>query len=180
MQSFLSQLLIREHEVIQEIGNRVTSQGSLWLSDPTHYENNIKQILHFLSNYADEFHHKKEEDILFPELRIKNESTGNAMVVELTEQHESFRETLQNIHRALEVKDYATVHSLFESYIGSLNDHIAVENDELFPMMDDIFSKDELERLYYRCIDLETTLGLLRKTELENLSKTFQVNETVK
>ncbi len=180
MQSFLSQLLIKEHDVIQEIGNVVTSQNAFWLSDPKGYENNINRLALFFIHYADEFHHKKEEDILFPALQKKNESTGNAIVLELVEQHEFFRDLLQNIRRELKLQNYEIVQSLFETYINSLKDHIAIENDELFPMMDDLCSKDELQRLYYSCIDQETALGLPRKTELENLSKTFRPHEAVK
>ena len=180
MQSVLSQLLIKEHDVIQEIGDVISSQSSHWLSNPIEYENNLNQITLFFTVYADEFHHKKEEDILFPALQKKNELTGSAMVTELIEQHEFFRDLLQNIRKALEIKDYVTVQRIFETYIQALRDHIAIENDELFPMVDNLFSKDELEKLYYSCIDQDTDLGLSRKGELENLSKTFQFNETTK
>jgi hemerythrin-like domain-containing protein len=68
---------------------------------------------------------------------------------------------------------------LLESYIRELKDHIAVENDELFPMADDLFSADELDRLYYQCIDADREMGTGQKEELEELIKKLTGNETV-
>ena len=67
-----------------------------------------------------------------------------------------------------------------ETYLQSLKDHIAAENDELFPMADDLFSPDEIERLYYRCIDKDEELGVARKQEFENHIIKLNGNEAVR
>jgi hemerythrin-like domain-containing protein len=179
MESTLSELFIAEHDVILATGDLIILNRSLWKSDPAGYEGLVKQVLNFFSNYADKFHHYKEEEILFPAISKKSEITGDAIVQELTGHHEEFRLQMQQIRTALAAHDFESAQQLLESYINELNDHIAVENDELFPMTDDIFSKDELEKLYYQCIDKDEELGKAQKMVLEYRIKKLNRNEAV-
>ncbi len=179
MQRTLSELFIAEHDIILEAGDLISSKGDLWKSDPAGYEQMVKQLLVFFSVYADQFHHCKEEEILFPAITNKSETTGAGMVQELNEHHEEFRLLMQKIRAALGIHDFASTQQLLESYIRKLKDHIAVENDELFPMAENIFSKDELEKLYYKCVDKDREMGLIQKEEFEDLIKNLTRNETV-
>jgi hemerythrin-like domain-containing protein len=179
MQSSLSELFIAEHDFILGAGDLITLNRSQWKSDPAAYEQMVKQLLGFFSIYADQFHHCKEEEILFPAIINKSETTGDSIVAELTGHHEEFRLLMQQIRTALTQHDFASTQQLLESYISKLNDHIAVENDELFPMAENIFSKDELDKLYYKCIDKDLEMGLIQKEELEDLIKNLNKNETV-
>jgi hemerythrin-like domain-containing protein len=173
MQSSLTQLLITEHDVILEAGNLVYVNGSLWESSPIEYEQKVKQLLNFFSVYADEYHHLKEEEILFPAIGKKNEMLSGGIIQELIEHHENFRLLIKQIQTALDTKEFAAAQELLETYISILKDHIAVENDELFPMADDIFNVDELDKLYYRCIDKDREMGKVRKEELGTCIKKF-------
>ena len=69
------------------------------------------------------------------------------------------------------IKDFAKTQELLEKYINLLKDHIAVENDELFPMADDVFNSVELDRLYHKCLDKDSEMGIDRKAEFSNLIK---------
>ncbi len=179
MESTLSELFIAEHDIILAAGDLIIVNKSLWKSDPAGYEKLVKQLLDFLSIYADKFHHYKEEEILFPAISKKSEITGDAIVQELTEHHEEFRLQMLQIRAALATHDFEFAQQLLESYINELKDHIAVENDELFPMVNDIFNMDELEKLYYKCIDKDEELGKVQKMELEYLIKKLNRNEAV-
>jgi hemerythrin-like domain-containing protein len=180
MKSFLSQLLLSEHSVILQAEDLISANNELWLSNPAEYEDAINQLLVFFTEFADEFHHAKEEEILFPEISKRNELSGQGIISELLEQHETFRECAQDIRSALKVKDYNTVQTVFEKYISDLKDHIAIENDELFPMAESLFTTDELETLYFRSLDKDNMLGMGRKEELINFVQNFKFNETVR
>lgn len=179
MQSSLSELFIAEHDVILEAGNLVSLNANLWKSSPAEYKKRVNELLDFFTVYADKFHHYKEEEILFPAIIKRSETTGAGIVQELNEHHEEFRHLMQQIRAALYIDDFASVQKFLDSYISQLKDHIAVENDELFPMADDIFSQDELDKLYYQCIDKDNELGISNKEDLENLVKNLNKNETV-
>lgn len=174
MQSLLSQLLINEHDVILDAGDFISLNSPLWKSNPEEYIQNIKQLIDFFSIYADEYHHHKEEEILFPAIRKKSETVAAGIVEELLEHHENFRLLIGQIKTALVIKDFAKTQELLETYINLLKDHIAVENDELFPMADDVFNQDELDKLYHRCIDKDMEMGISRKEEFGNLLKTLK------
>lgn len=169
MQNLLSQLLIQEHDVINDCAGIILRKSTLRLTNPTEYENFINSIISFFTEYADEYHHCKEEDILFPEILKKNILAGNGIVLELLEQHGLFRDMIQSMKDAINIKTYENVQLILEAYINSLKDHIAIENAELFPMLDFLFTDKELEKLYYSCIDLDRNLGSARKSGLEIL-----------
>ena len=173
MQSTLSELFIAEHDVILGAGDLIILNRNQWRSDPAGYEKMLNKLLDFFSVYADIFHHYKEEEILFPAVINKSETTGTGIVQELIEHHEEFRQLMQQIRAALDIKDFASTQLLLESYIGKLKDHIAVENGELFPMTDDMLSKDELDKLYYKCVDKDREMGLIQKEVFEDLIKNF-------
>jgi hemerythrin-like domain-containing protein len=179
MQSSLSELFIAEHDIILEAGDLISLNRNLWKSRPAEYKKKINQLLDFFSVYADKFHHHKEEEILFPAIIQNSETTGAAIVQELNEQHEEFRHLMQQILAALYLDDFASVQQFLESYVSKLKDHIAVENNELFPMADAIFSGDELEKLYYKCIDKDRELGMTFKEESERMIKNSATNEAI-
>lgn len=177
MQSLLSQLLITEHDVILDAGDFISLNGDLWKTNPEEYEQNVKQLLNFFSVYADEYHHQKEEEILFPAISKKSETVAAGIVEELLEHHENFRLLIRQIKTTLVNKDFSKTQQLFEKYINLLKDHIAVENDELFPMADDIFNYDELDKLYHKCIDKDREIGTSRKEEFGSRIKNITINE---
>lgn len=178
MKSFLSQLLLTEHGVILSAEDLITSLEDSWKSNPHEYQNQIKQLISFFKIYGDEYHHQKEEDILFPAIYMKSEMSGNGIVQELIEQHEYFRDILNTIQLALDVEDYANAEKLLKKYINDLKDHIAIENNELLPMTENLFTNDELEKLYYRSLDKDRMLGLEKKEELVHFIQKFRFNET--
>ncbi|HWR33103.1 MAG TPA: hemerythrin domain-containing protein [Chitinophagaceae bacterium] len=179
MQTSLSELLVAEHNVILEAGKLIGSNHTLWETDPAAYKEFVNCLIGFFSVYADEFHHQKEEEILFPAISKVNEMAGMSIVGELTEQHEDFRLLVQEIRNVFNRQDYASTQQYLEIYMDKLRDHIAAENDELFPMADTILSADEIDKLYYRCIDKDEELGRGRKKEYEEQIKKLNRNETV-
>ena len=179
MQTSLSELLINEHNVILEAGKLIDANNKLWETDPASYNELVSYLVNFFSEYGDEFHHQKEEEILFPAINKANEVVGASIVSELIEHHEDFRDLIQRIRNTLSQQDYVSTQKYLETYMQSLKDHIAAENDELFPMADDLLSPDEIDKLYYRCIDKDEELGVERKTEFENNINKFKRNEAV-
>lgn len=179
MKTLLSQLLTREHDVILKAGEIISQQNNAWLTSPTEYEQKARQLLNFFSVFADEYHHQKEEEILFPAISKINEVVGAGIVNELNEHHEEFRLLMSEIRNALNRKDFVSTQGQLESYLNKLKDHIAVENDELFPMAEDLLSQDELDKLYYKCIDKDNESGIDRKQALEQFIKNLERNEAV-
>lgn len=160
------QTLMDEHEIISSTEDLIKTLDKQWETDKDNYTNKIKHLLEFFREYSDKFHHHKEEEVLFKELKANPDFILDDLISELEEHHEMFRETVNDIEEALSNEGFEKVQSLLSQFINDLLDHIAVENDELFIMAESLFSEDELERMYFLFEDIDRELGEERKQEL--------------
>lgn len=160
-------LLIHEHFVIQNVINNLDDIQILCERYPEEYEKAVKELLIFFREYADKYHHSKEEIILFPKMSDANDMLGGNIISEMLENHEDFRGYIKNIEYLLSVKKYSEAKQVLSDYSEKLLDHIAVENDELFQMLETLFMDDEIEKIYFSFLDSDRELGDSRKKELE-------------
>lgn len=160
------QVLMDEHEIISSVEARIKGLNNSWQDDAENYKKNVLMLLAFFKEYSDKFHHHKEEEVLFKELRNNPDFLLNEIIEELEGHHEEFRDTIQEIENVLNKEEYEKVQGLLSGYFNDLLDHIAVENDELFIMTESLFSEDELERMYFLFQDIDMELGQKRKQEL--------------
>lgn len=171
------QILYDEHEVIVNALDVVQQAKFLIDKDEAQYEKTIRQLLDFFRNYADKFHHHKEEIILFPEMNKRNELLQDGVVKEMFNNHEDFREVLRKVEKYLDEKNYERVQQQLDYYSEALLDHIAVENDEVFQMAETLFSDDELEKISHRFDDADRELDSGKKEQypemIDNLRKQF-------
>ncbi len=162
-------MLYDEHNIIVNSLDVVNWASSLIGKDDEEYERTIHQLIKFFRLYADQFHHHKEEEILFPEMDKKNELLGGGMLKEMLDNHEDFREHILNIEKSLNNRKYSEAQAELEKYVESLLDHIAVENDEVFQIAETLFTDDELDKINHRFQDCDRELGDKLKEELEDL-----------
>jgi len=164
-------LLMKEHETISSTVEIVRELEFVWQSNPDEYAKSVKSLITFFKDYSDKFHHHKEEDVLFPALKAHPLFSQKEILDELEEHHEMFRDSVKSIERNIEDKKWAESYESLLDYLDKLLDHIAIEDDELFVIADSLFSKDELERIYFQCQDIDQELGLDYKTSLVNQIK---------
>jgi len=169
------EVLIKEHNIIESVINTAKQIQSFAEKNPEKYFSLTRKLIDFFRNYADEYHHFKEESLLFPKLCDQNELLRIGIVKEMLDNHDEFRIKIRQIESALDKKDLADLNRLFNEYFNILLDHIAVENEELFQMTDTLLTKDELEKMYYNFLDTDRELGRSRKKEWEDFaSKTLK------
>lgn len=169
MENNPAEMLMNEHEIIQQVESIIHSMDGLWEHDPEKYRAMVSKLVYFFREYSDVFHHRKEEDILFPELVNHPDFLLNEIIVELEEHHEMFREYTQDIEDLIESDELVKAHLLLTKYVNDLLDHIAVENDELFSIAENLFTESQLENMYFRFKDIDLELGEDLKSELEKI-----------
>ena len=169
-------VLFDEHEIIVNAIDTAKQAKSLIGKDDAAYEKLITQLIGFFRNYADKYHHFKEEEILFPEMAKRNELLADGVIKEMFENHADFRLMIKNIETSLNKKQYPQAQQQLEQYTEALLDHIAVENDEVFQTAETIFSEEELEKIYFRFEDCDRELGNAKKEELKELADTLRKN----
>ena len=133
------------------------------------YAADMNRLLVFFREYSDGFHHHKEEKVLFPALAAHPDFMQQGLITELEEHHALFRQYVSECAQALENGAWAESHDILRRYINDLLDHIAVEDDELFVMVENIFDERELEKIFFLFSDIDAALGEARKQELEGM-----------
>ena len=163
-------LLYDEHSIIINAIDVAKESESLIGKDNILYEKTIRTLIDFFRNFADKYHHNKEEMILFPEMEKKNEMLQDGVIKEMFDNHEEFREMIKDIQQNLDAKNFIETQKKLNAYGEALLDHIAVENEEVFQMAESIFDDDELERISFRFLDSDRELGDKRKEELREIA----------
>lgn len=159
-------LLYKEHEIILDAAN-VAKQLRIIIDNPDLYEKQVFELLSFFKKYADQYHHHKEEEVLFPEMIKANELLESGVIQEMFENHEDFRELIEEIKQSTKSKDYQNAQNKLEQYIDALIDHIAVENEEVFEIAKTLFSSEELENIYFKFKDIDREFGENNKILLQ-------------
>ena len=164
------QVLYEEHTIITNAIDIAREASALIGKDNAQYESTIRKLITFFREYADGFHHQKEETILFPAIAKKNEMLAEGIIFEMNENHEDFREKVGMIENCLNVEDYPKAQKIMERYTEALLDHIAAENEELFNIATTILDEHELNTMHFQFIDCDRELGDSKKLELVEMA----------
>jgi len=160
------QQLYNEHETILLAVDRL--RNFIGSRDLANQAGELRALLLFFREYADGYHHQKEEAILFPILVEANPGI-EALIGSLEDHHALFRESLATAEAAMNGMDWNTAYVTFDKYASDLVDHISAENDELFVAAEDMLSDGEKERIHYQFIDADRELGVEQKQLLEGV-----------
>ena len=106
-----------------------------------------------------ELHHKREEDVLFPELE-KREITGPTRIMRL--EHDQLREKKRRLKELIKVVEYLdfedfkdNLQSLSKEICFELKDHIFKENYILYPTALEAIKDEKLwESMREKCDDI--------------------------
>ena len=166
------EVLYREHETIKSVTGFRKKIGVLAKKNPAKFKNIVTELIGFFRSYADNFHHYKEEKILFPLLCEKNELLKDDSVVEeMLGNHDNFRDIIKSIESAAESGNYKESDELLNDYLDMLINHISVEDDELFLMAESLLNESELDKLYNDFQNIDRELGLEIKNNYENIKE---------
>lgn len=140
----------------------------------------LSQALEFVQNYADRYHHFREEEYLFPALKQCGFEEGGAVPF-LLEEHAHERELLAELEFAVEEYRYGdsnAVQRFIEitgRYCKHLIGHMQKEDSLLFRMAEDLLDEDAKDQLMRNLArgDAESQEGISRRyeqtaTELEH------------
>jgi hemerythrin-like domain-containing protein len=147
--STATQNLINDHVHILrliEVMERITES-----TDPN--VEHLELIVKVIREFADGLHHAKEEQLLFPLMVQKGFSNQTGPVAVMLNDHAEGRNFVkgmaENISR-FQHGDQASLQSIYSNmrgYADLLKNHIAKENNVLFPMADNAFNLSEKEAL---------------------------------
>lgn len=161
------QTMLDEHEVICKAEYIVENINFLWKTNENKYKETVATLITFFREYADGYHHRKEEDVLFPAIHDHPDFVLQEIIEEFETHHEDFREYTVEIENAITEGDYEKSYTELNNYLQDLLDHIGAENDELFVLAESLMDENDLETIFFKFKDIDLELGEDRKVELE-------------
>src|SRR3989338_1160616 len=118
----------------------------------------FEKAIDFIRNYADKFHHAKEEDILFKELCKDTVQMHCNPTEQMLHEHDLGRGYVKDLEKGVNSNNKEIVIKNARGYAELLQEHIFKEDNILYPMADEAldskvqklilekFSKAEKER----------------------------------
>lgn len=100
----------------------------------------FKKGIDFIKGYADKFHHEKEEDILFIELRKDEVQMHCNPTQQMLYEHELGRSFINGLESEIKKNNKEKVIENARGYAHLLKDHIFKEDNILYPMADQSLS----------------------------------------
>ncbi len=138
-----TKILMDEHENILKVMEALERKCNELRPEKSLDEVFFRKTIDFIRNYADSFHHAKEEDILFKE--FKKCADEGCVHCDPTEQmlyeHNLGRDFVKGMEKALGSKNKEEVVKNARGYINLIKEHIYKENNILYPMADEALSK---------------------------------------
>jgi hemerythrin-like domain-containing protein len=122
----------------------------------------LEMIVNLIKNYADRFHHAKEEKIFFPQMANKGFSLEQGPIAVMLHEHSEGRNYVKGMDR--EIENYKNgntaalvkINEHIQGYIVLLRNHISKENNLLFRMADNAFSEKEHQDLLEKFAEIES------------------------
>lgn len=106
----------------------------------------IGEVLDFIWHYVERNHHAKEERALFA--RMQDNPVLQSFAQVLHEEHEQGAALVLAIERAAdEDRDAAILRRHLLSYVAFLRDHIARENEMIFPAIENALEESVLQEI---------------------------------
>lgn len=135
--SLIIETLINEHKYIKEliyIFKYISTKNNFLKL----YKDDLDKLTFYLAEYADGFHHQKEENLLFCMFR------GKEIIEAMYEEHDlgrGLRKGVVNSKSDEEARDY------IEKFCNMLDNHIYKEDNVLFMYLDRNLKEDDIQRL---------------------------------
>lgn len=147
-----TEILSAEHRVIERVLDCLEGIAATAARGPLDVEA-ADQALRVLRTFADACHHGKEEDRLFPRMKARGMPTHVGPVAVMLAEHELGRAAIRGMSEGLASTKRGEAHGTVRfvedahTYVALLRQHIAKEDQILFPMAESILTDADRSEL---------------------------------
>ena len=140
MKTNITNMLVDEHRLILRMIDLLEKNASLTAAGEYLNWQFYLDAIDFIRNYADQFHHAKEEDVLFKALVDNGMPKDNSPVAAMLMEHDQGRNFVRALETAVHkaaannTEIYRAVAENALGYAALLRDHIGKEDDILYPL----------------------------------------------
>ncbi len=145
-------ILLEEHNLVRRVLETARRQAERIGATGDYDRKGLNDLTVFLKNFVSRFHHGREEQLLFPELRDRLPHRCD-LIDQLHQEHETGRLLLRRMAAALlsaeqgEALAPTRVEDDLTEYIESLLGHLRREEEQLFSEADRLLEAGDRERM---------------------------------
>lgn len=153
MKTNVTQVLVDEHKLILRMIALVEKNTELLVQGKFRNWQFYLDAVDFIRNYADRFHHAKEEDVLFLELVDNGMPAKQSPIEAMHMEHDQGRAHVRAMEEAAqkaldgETGQAAIIAEHAKGYAALLRSHIEKENDILYPLAERVLPEDVRARM---------------------------------
>ena len=168
-------ILVEEHGLISDGLDLLTTAAEKIVRGQNPPKELFEKAITFTRKFTNEFHHYKEEIVMFGLLAQKHEGAIDAEIERLRSQHEALHNYMSEISSSLDAYSQGSdsetrrLHRNLSDYIQTLRGHIMAENRIFYPMVAKALTDDEKDVLLVEFEKYAAKMGPEALTECGNL-----------
>ncbi len=142
-----------EHRIIEQVLNCLSKMILKFEAEGKVEEAPSRQVVDFLRNFADKFHHGKEEAHLFPMFEEQNAGGHCGPIPVMLNEHDQGRAYVRGMDESIEAASEGDKIGMnrwgnhAKGFIMLLRSHIEKEDQILYTMANETFSQDDQREL---------------------------------
>ena len=143
----VTQILSDEHQNILKVIDAVLNECNELEKGKALDVSFFNKVIDFIKNYADKFHHAKEEDILFKAMLEQEENLHCNPIPVMLHEHESGREFVKAMEIGLQTNNKSHLIKNARAYCYLLQEHIYKEDNILYPMAEQALNDEQKQKV---------------------------------
>lgn len=155
----ITQILSDEHQIILKVIDAVNSECDELEKGKTLDISFFQKTINFIKNYADKFHHAKEEDILFKAMLENVEHLHCNPIPVMLHEHDEGRTFVYGMEQGVSENNTNKIIQNARGYGKLLRDHIYKEDNVLYPMAEEALSDEQKELVNKKYTEVELLLN---------------------
>jgi hemerythrin-like domain-containing protein len=122
-------------------------------------------LLRFLRTFGDQYHHIKEEGVLFPVL-LRTSQAQEGPLRHLLFEHNQERSLIEGLDEAVRTKKGSEFLAFANRLTSRIRNHIEKEDGILFPILEGLLSKEQDDKVSAEFEKLQIDSGLIAELRL--------------
>ena len=119
----------------------------------------FQKAIDFIKNYADKFHHAKEEDILFKAMLENVDCMHCNPIPVMLHEHDEGRNYVKSMETGISENNSRKIIENARGYCMLLQQHIYKEDNVLYPMAEEALTDEQKELVNQKYQEVETKLN---------------------
>lgn len=136
-----TKVLSNEHQNILKVINALSRECNALSNGKEIDKSFFTKAIDFIRNYADKFHHIKEEDILFVELNKDTVKMDCNPTEQMLYEHEQGRNFVKRMEEGVNENNKEKIIENGIDYVSLLQEHILKEDNILYPIADEALNQ---------------------------------------